>query len=435
MNLSVILIILRAVIIILNVSPKMKIKQVIIYLVVAVSSIIAQSGFVYTYYSSGEVEGVLFYVNDVLDGKSYWYHENGNLKAEKNYSNGKLNGLAKEFYDTGLMKQEISTRFGVRDGITKTYYENGALESILSYENGVLIKEVYIENDPLYVAPLEAYKYANTQDRIKDNEDLLICEGADICPKPVGGMNEILKHLVYPEHAKLYGLEGFVTVVVDVSDIGIPKNITVLDDLGLGTKEAAIDAVKASRFLPGEKDGVQVTSKLLFKIPFMLKNRILFATPSMKREERKTEIARTELTHIEQANKSNVDVEQASKIQEDNIRAVDSVKMIPPAPKNFECELDVCAKPKDGIKDILDNFVMPSMVKRKGLEGEVVIEAEVDEYGNVRDTKVTKEIGYGCDIAVEVAILQTKFEPGIKDGKAVRSTVKIRVPIVQKKEK
>ena len=397
----------------------MKINQLLFVLLLIASSIYSQSGFVYTYYSTGEVEGVLFYVNDVLDGKSYWYHENGNLKAEKNYSNGKLNGLAKEFYDTGLMKQEISLKFGVRDGISKYYYENGALKSILSYENGVLIKEVNIDNDPFYVAPLDAYKYANTQDRIKDNEDLFICEGADICPKPVGGMNEILKHLVYPKHAKLYGLEGFVKVVVTINEIGIPTKIIVLDDLGLGTKEAAIEAVKASRFLPGEKDGVQVSSKLLFKIPFMLNNKVLFATPSSKiQKKEKVAVKNTEIQEV----------------QKDTLEIVPSEEKNLVIPQNFECEIDICAKPKEGIKGILDNFVMPSVVKRKGIEGEVIVEAEVDEFGNVRDTKVINKIGYGADIAVEVAILQTAFEPGILNGKPVRSTVKIRVPIVQKKD-
>ncbi len=396
------------------------------------TTLFAQSGFVYTYYSSGEVDGVLFYVNNVLDGKSYWYHENGNLKAEKNYSNGKLNGLSKEFYDTGLMKSEIAIKHGVRDGLTKNYYENGALQSILSYENGVLIKEVNIDNDPFYVAPLDAYKYANTQDRIKDNEDLFLCEGADICPKPVGGMNEIIKHLVYPKHAKLYGLEGFVTLVVTINVDGIVEDISVLNDLGLGTKEAAIDAVKASRFLPGEKDGKQVKSKVLFKIPFMLNGKILYATPSPKGKKKKDYTVASNKTnenldvvaHINDATKNNI-----SKSDKTEIPKVE--KLI----KNFDCNIDVCAKPKEGIKGILDNFVMPSMVKRKGIEGKVIIEVVVDKYGNVRNTKVIKKLGYGCDIAVEVAILQTKFEPGILANKPVRSTVKIIVPIIQKEGK
>ena len=415
----------------------MKLNTLLILLILLSIPIFSQSGFVYTYYSSGKIEGVLFYANEVLEGKCYWYHENGNLKAEKVYSNGKLNGLMLEFYDNGLMSEEISIKNGVRDGLSKYYYPNGALKSILSYENGILVKQVHIDNDPLYVAPLEAYKYANTQDRIKDNEDLFLCEGADICPKPVGGMNEIIKHLVYPDHAKLYGLEGFVTVVVSIDTIGIVKNIEVINDLGLGTKEAAIDAVKASRFLPGEKNGIVVASKVLFKIPFILNGKILYATSVEKKEYDYNSISQ-QSENIqplqEQIEKKDNDIKIENKLANEpknNIIPVNEKEVIR---KNFDCDFDICAKPKDGIKTILDNFVMPKIVKRKGIEGEVIVEATVDIYGNVRDTKVVKELGFGCDIAVEVAILQTKFEPAISEGKPIRSKVKIIIPIVKEME-
>ena len=400
-------------------------KQILLYLIISIP-LFAQDGFVYTYYSSGEVEGVLFYAKNVLEGRSYWYHENGNLKAEKTFSNGRLNGLAKEFYDTGLMKSEISIKFGVRDGLSKFYYENGALAKILSYEDGVLIKKVEIENDPLYVAPLEAYKYANTQERIKDNEDLFLCEGADICPKPVGGMDEIIKHLVFPKHAKLYGLEGFVTVTVDVDTLGLVNNIDVLNDLGLGTKEAAIDAVKASRFLPGEKDGKTVRSKVLFKIPFLLNSKILYATASPKS---KHSIKKHPEKKLEQNDVVVKKEKTTKKIVANNTTIVEE-PTIKKVPKNFICDLDICAKPKDGIRGILDNFVLPSIIKRKKVEGEVIVEATVDIYGNVRDTKVLSDIDYGSGIAVEVAILQTKFEPGMQNGTPQRCVVKIKVPII-----
>ncbi len=78
---------------------------------------------------------------------------------------------------------------------------------------------------------------------------------------------------------------------------------------------------------------------------------------------------------------------------------------------------------------------MPSLVKRKELEGEVIVETTVDKFGIVRDTKVLSGLGYGCDIAVEVAILQTKFENGVQNGEPTRCIVKIRVPIVQQKVK
>jgi TonB family protein len=392
-------------------------SSILLTILLMLSSILfAQSGFVYTYYSSGKVEGVLFYASGVLEGTSYWYHENGNLKAEKTYSNGRLNGFSKEFDDTGLMMQEISVKSGVRDGLSRFYYPNGALKSILSFEKGELIKQVNIDNDPLYVAPLEAYKYANTQERIKDNEDLFICEGAEICPKPVGGMNEIIKHLVYPEHAKLYGLEGFVTVVVSVDSIGIVTEIDVLNDLGLGTKEAALEAVKTSRFLPGEKDGKSVSSKVLFKIPFMLDGKILYATSKKQNAAPEKEL-NSEINSIDE------------KVISDTTEVSEVIVRI------FECDIDICPKPKKGIKGILDNLILPPVAKRLEIKGEIIAEAVVDIYGNVRDTKILEGLGYGCDDAVEAAIFQTEFEPGVLDGNQVRSTVKIRVPIIQIKEK
>lgn len=397
-------------------TDKINMKSTILLTLILLFStnLFAQSGFVYTYYSSGKVEGVLYYASGVLEGTSYWYHENGNLKSEKTYSNGKLNGFSKEFDDTGLMMEEISIKNGVRDGLTKLYYPNGALKSILSYEKGELIKQVNIDNDPLYVAPLEAYKYANTQERIKDNEDLFICEGAEICPKPVGGMNEIIKHLVYPEHAKLYGLEGFVTVVVSVDSIGIVTEIEVLNDLGLGTKEAALEAVKSSRFLPGEKEDKPVSSKVLFKIPFMLNGKILYATSKNENT-----------TPIKEMNGETNSIDE--KVETEQIETPEVIIRI------FDCDIDACPKPKKGIKGILNNLVLPPVAKRLEIEGEVIVEAVVDIYGNVRDTKIVEGLGYGCDDAVEAAIFQTEFEPGILEGKQIRSTVKIRVPIIPNK--
>ena len=403
----------------------MNFKRLSILFFLTTSVLFSQTGFVYTYYSTGEIEGVLYYAGDILEGTSYWYYQNGNLKTEKTYSNGKLNGLIKEFYDTGLMKSEISVKYGIRDGITKYYYENGALQSVLSYEKGELLKRVDIDYDPNYIAPLEAYKYANTQDRIKKNNDLFLCEGADICPKPAGGMNEILKHLVFPKHAKLYGVEGFVKVIVSVDSLGIVRNIDVIEDLGLGTKEAAIEAIKASRFLPAEKDGKQVASKVLFKIPFMLNGKVLYATP--------TEATKGKNKPATIAHANNEIHQKTEKIAEKKKKSGYKTEQATIVIKNFTCNVDVCPKPKDGIKGIMDNFVLPSIIKRKHLEGNVVVNAVVDKYGNVRDTKVVKDLGYGSGVAVEVAILETKFEPGLSAGNPVRATVKIIFPIIQPK--
>ncbi len=368
----------------------------------------AQDGFLYTYYPSGKVDGVIFFANDVLEGTSYWYYENSNLKAEKTYDNGKLVSVSREFYATGLIKLEISIKNGVRDGLTKSYYDNGGLKEARTYENGRLLKVVQVDYDSLYIAPVDAYQYGNTQNRIQKNHDLFICEGADICPKPVGGMSEVLSHLEYPEHAKLYGLEGYVTLVARVNAEGKVIEVNILSGLGLGCDEAAIEAVKASIFLPGQINDTAVESNVLFKIPFLLSSDLqyYYSSPS----------------------------EEYSLSSDENTDSLTNttkpVKKVRKVFKNFSCDIEQCARPKEGIKSIIDNFEMPAIVKRERIEGAVVVETDVDEFGIVIDTKVLSGIGYGCNDAIEMAILRTQFEPGISDGKPSPCKVRITVPIL-----
>ena len=389
----------------------MRNKLIILFILTLSFLSIAQDGYLYTYYSSGKVDGMIFFANDVLEGTSYWYYENGNLKAEKTYSNGRLTGAWKEFYETGLMKLEISIKNGIRDGITRSYYDNGGLKEARTYENGRLMKTVTVNYDSLYVAPMNVYQYGNTQNRIQKNHDLFICEGADVCPKPVGGMSELLSNLEYPEHAELYGLEGYVTLVAMVSPKGEVKDVNVIRGLGLGCDEAAIEAVKSTTFLPGQINDTAVESNVLFKIPFILSDDIqLYYRSPADDHPLQNEMDSDPLTTTETHSKK--------------IRKVF---------KNFSCDIDICARPKEGIKSILDNFDMPAIVKREKIEGSIEIEADIDEFGFVLETKVVSGIGYGCDNATEMAILRTQFEPGINEGTPSPCKVRITIPILHEK--
>lgn len=386
---------------------------VILFLLLSISAT-AQNGYLYTYYPSGKVDGMIFFANDVLEGTSYWYYENGNLKAEKTYDNGKLTDVAREFYETGLVKEEVSIKDGVRDGIAKSYYVNGALKEVRTYEKGRLMKVVMIDYDSLYVAPVDAYKYGNTQDNIQKNHDLFICEGADVCPKPAGGMTDIMANLKYPEHAKLYGLEGYVTLVARIDAEGKVKEVNVLRGLGLGCDEAAIEAVKATKFLPGQINDKAVESNVLFKIPFVLSSDLQYYYSSPSEEF--------------SLNSDSVKTDSLSSTAK-------TVKKVRKVFKNFSCDIDQCARPREGIKSILDNLDIPAIIKREKIEGAVIVEADVDEYGFVIDTKVISDIGYGSGDAVEMAIFRTQFEPGIKDNKPSPCKVRITIPIIHEKPK
>ncbi|BDQ02214.1 MAG: hypothetical protein KatS3mg036_0662 [Ignavibacterium sp.] len=91
---------------------------------------------------------------------------------------------------------------------------------------------------------------------------------------------------------------------------------------------------------------------------------------------------------------------------------------------------EVMPEPIGGIQAIQSKIVYPEIAKRAGVEGKVYVLAFVDENGDVRDAKIIKGIGAGCDEAALDAVKKTKFKPGKQRGKPVR--VQVSIPVVFK---
>ncbi len=87
-------------------------------------------------------------------------------------------------------------------------------------------------------------------------------------------------------------------------------------------------------------------------------------------------------------------------------------------------------EPIGGNMAILQKIIYPEIAKRAGVEGKVYVLAFVDENGDVRDAKIIKGIGAGCDEAALDAVKKTKFKPGKQRGKPVR--VQVYIPVVFK---
>lgn len=87
-------------------------------------------------------------------------------------------------------------------------------------------------------------------------------------------------------------------------------------------------------------------------------------------------------------------------------------------------------QPVGGLANIQKKIVYPEIAKRLGVEGKVLIQAIIDENGNVAKAKVIKGIGSGCDEVALDAVKSSKFTPGKQRGKNVR--VQITIPIVFK---
>lgn len=83
--------------------------------------------------------------------------------------------------------------------------------------------------------------------------------------------------------------------------------------------------------------------------------------------------------------------------------------------------------PIGGIRGIAKNVIYPEEAKKAGVEGKVVIQALIDENGDVIKTSILKSLGSGCDEAALKAIKKTKFTPGMNKGKKVKAEVKIPI--------
>lgn len=89
-------------------------------------------------------------------------------------------------------------------------------------------------------------------------------------PEPIGGIQAIQSKIVYPEIAKRAGVEGRVYVLAFVDEAGEVTKAEILKGLGAGLDEAALKAVRATKFKPGKQRGkpvkVQVSIPIVFRL-------------------------------------------------------------------------------------------------------------------------------------------------------------------------
>jgi protein TonB len=281
------------------------------------------------------------------------------------------------------------------DGIFKSFYDNGGIKEVKNYREGELISSRSISYDENYIAPLSAYKEG--KNHRKSETDDFICE-LEICPEPVGGIEEIESNIIYPLLARQYRLEGSVLITAKINAKGVAENIRVIKGLGLGCSEAAIEAVKSTKFVPGKNNGDIVETDVTFKLNFKIReaqDRVEFSAAKTNEAELKTE--KTESTNF------------------------------------IVCEIDECPRPAGGITELLKNLRYPPNAKRNNISGEVKLKVKVDELGFVISTEVIEGLGYGCDEAAQSAVIKTQFEPGKQNGKETESIIEIVVPFILEK--
>ncbi len=92
-------------------------------------------------------------------------------------------------------------------------------------------------------------------------------------PEPAGGYAEIQKNVVYPEIAREAGIEGTVIVQARIGKDGTVKDTKILKGIPkTGLDEAAMDAIKATKWKPAYQRDKPVTVWISVPVVFRLKN-------------------------------------------------------------------------------------------------------------------------------------------------------------------
>ena len=105
--------------------------------------------------------------------------------------------------------------------------------------------------------------------RIVDNEPFI--PWADVMPEPIGGIGAIQKKAYYTEIAKLARIQGKVIVEALIDKDGNVTEVHLIQDIGGGLGEVALNAVKNTRFTPGKQRGIRVKVKMIIPIKFVLR--------------------------------------------------------------------------------------------------------------------------------------------------------------------
>jgi len=122
-------------------------------------------------------------------------------------------------------------------------------------------------DDPINLPPPAPPTAAKESEEEEEPEVFVVVERM---PELIGGLESLQKSIVYPEIARLAGIEGRVMVSFVIDEKGNVLNPVVVRGIGGGCDEAAIEAVKKAKFVPGMQRGMPVRVRFTLPITFRL---------------------------------------------------------------------------------------------------------------------------------------------------------------------
>jgi protein TonB len=304
-------------------------------------------------------------------------------------------------------------------------------------------ESIPFEENPI---PVEVPEIEKSQEALVKSKSETVEESIDVS-EPISSVSSI-HDKVYPHRKEKRGL----VLVIGILIIAIP---TLLFFIFSGSSESDKSVNIASTQLPvininlEEKLEEEVISESL------IEHNLIEKTPQLENTQKtdtKTE-SKTETKPetkliipplpespkiIESAELNGIDGNETTDNKTSSQGATRDIPITPmaqmkkPAEENqYFVAVEEMPEPIGGITAIQRKVVYPAIASAAAVEGRVIINAYVDEYGNVTKTEVVKGIGYGCDESAVDAIKSTKFKPGKQRGKAVN--VRITIPVLFKR--
>ncbi|MBI1932625.1 MAG: TonB family protein [Ignavibacteriales bacterium] len=116
------------------------------------------------------------------------------------------------------------------------------------------------------------YEHYSSLNLISANYIEEYLEAVEEMPEPIGGIQAIQQKIKYPESAKKAGIEGRVYVKTFIDETGNVSSAEIIKGTEESLNNAALEAVKATKFTPGRQRGVPVKVQVAVPILFKLSN-------------------------------------------------------------------------------------------------------------------------------------------------------------------
>ena len=255
--------------------------------------------------------------------------------------------------------------------------------------------------------PITATEFGNLNRELLVDTTKLVYDVVEIQPSPPGGMagwNKYLsENLRYPTDAQRKGIEGTVIVAFVVNTDGTTTDIEILRSVGGGCDEEVIRIVQGSpKWTPGMQRGTPVRTRMRLPLRFMLGG----TDPSRDSTEVSLNAVPLPPTDGQDSTKENSAI--------------------------FFDLVDTPPSPVGGLaawqRHLSDNLTYPTSARMKGIQGTVLVSFIVNTDGSIEGVELVQGIGGGCDEeAIHIIKISPRWTPGMINGKAVRTRMKIPV--------